>query len=327
MGNMKSMQSFYFQYCSARRRLKWILAIGLITGASAQEVVLGTGNECPKERVKVTTKTECQKAMTCGPENVKNGDWNGSENESEWPSGCYYCKNVKDCTEGTWFNAHPNGSANGKAKPLCVLPTWSGCGGGGGNHKEALFAGDSDIQGWPNDLIPQVSESFVNKGVGGWTCAKIKKKIQQFLTIYTPDWTVLVCGENDLSYGQSVKQTFKSFKNVVKKIRASDSRVLYIGTKPEPSTKGLHAKYRKYDKKIRNFAIKLAKNTEKPPIIMIDSYKGFENLGNPGKFYNKDELHLSKKGYELWTEWSAKAINEAKNGNSCTVWVSSNCAQ
>jgi len=157
---MKSMQSSYFRYCPARRRLKWILTIGLINAASAQEVVFGTGNECPEGRVKVTDETDCQNAQKCGPESVKNGGWAGSENEPEWPSGCYYCEDVDGCDDGTWFNTYPIGVENGEATSLCVLSTWSGCGGGTTSPTTAFQGEDYTFK--------NLETSFVDGGDAGF---------------------------------------------------------------------------------------------------------------------------------------------------------------
>jgi len=292
--------------------------------ASAQDVVLGTGNKCSDDRVKVKCEDGCRKAMEAAPEAVSGSVWNGGEKEKNWPSGCYFCDDVTGCSDGVWFNNHKKGSANGGAAPLCVLLTWDdGCGGGGGDHVDFLFAGDSDIQYWPNDMRNEVSSDSVNKGVGGYTCARLAKKIGGMLKKYTPEWTVLVCGENDMP---NWKKAFRNFKKIVKKINKSGSRVLYIGTKPEPSTTNLHSKYRKYDQKIRAYTASLAGTADRPPLVMVDSYKGFEDLGNPNDLYS-DGLHLSRKGYGYWKEWAVVAIGAAGGGSPCTVWQSNECTQ
>eukprot|EP00587_Corethron_hystrix_P008938 CAMPEP_0113308080 /NCGR_PEP_ID=MMETSP0010_2-20120614/6661_1 /TAXON_ID=216773 ORGANISM="Corethron hystrix, Strain 308" /NCGR_SAMPLE_ID=MMETSP0010_2 /ASSEMBLY_ACC=CAM_ASM_000155 /LENGTH=305 /DNA_ID=CAMNT_0000163049 /DNA_START=161 /DNA_END=1075 /DNA_ORIENTATION=+ /assembly_acc=CAM_ASM_000155 len=285
--------------------------------ASAQDVVLGSGNACPSNRVKVTCSDGCVKAMKAAPANVKNSKWRGTENSKKWPSGCYFCDGVPGCTDGVWFNEHNKGRSNGDAAPLCVLPTVNyGCGDG---SVDFLFAGDSDIDYWPDRMRNDAFPSSVNKGVAGWTCRKLKGKIQGFLDDHTPLWTVLVCGENDLG-DDSVGKTFKNFKKVIKKIIKSGSRVLYIGTKPEPDTKNLHSEYRKYDQKIRKYANSLAAGEDDPPLVMVDSYKGFEDLGNPKSLYDKDKLHLSNEGYDYWTKWAKDAVDEANDESWCTVW-------
>ena len=75
-----------------------------------------------------------------------------------------------------------------------------------------------------------------------------------------------------------------------------------IGTKPEPSTKNLHAKYRKYDRKIINFARNEAEKSDSPSLIFIDSHKSLALLGNPASLCADDKLHLSNEGYKYWSD-------------------------
>lgn len=314
-----------------------------------QQVILGApGNTCADDREKVTTVAACKKAKE--EVSLSHSTWNGKEEDSDWPSGCYFCDDVSGCVDGTWFNKDTTGSANGNARPLCALPTWPGCNGGascGYNDDDdddddivitidTLLAGDSDMEYWPANMWKKAFDinkdgSAVNEGVGGWTCAKLNKQISGFLTKHQPSkWVVLVCGENDLANHGSVSKAFSKFQSVVNKIFEfpihTSVRVLYIGTKPEPSTKSLHEKYREYDNLIRNWAAELSSRTTPPPLIMIDSYKGFEDLGNSNEFYRWDRLHLSKRGYKKWTKWSRAAILEAAT-SPCTVWQGTVCTQ
>jgi len=318
-----------------------------------ENVLLGPpGNECTDGREKVTTQKACKKArkaLVLADTISKRPDYNGKETDSDWPSGCYSCENVTDCTDGIWFNKAGSGSANGDARPLCALPTWSGCRNGAacGNDDDyddtigvvnTLLAGDSDIEYWPSwmwkDAFPA---DAVNEGVGGRSCATLSTKINKLLTKHNndapPQWVVLVCGENDLGDHGTVSKAFASFKDVVNKILLTTSdddsayapRVLYFGTKPEPSTKSLHKAYRLYDKRIRKWAAELASSSTLPPLVMVDSYKSFQELGNPRNLYSGDKLHLSNKGYRKWTDWGKAAIANADS--TCTVWQKKICTQ
>lgn len=114
-----------------------------------------------------------------------------------------------------------------------------------------LFAGDSDIEGWAT--AAEFPKS-VNVGVGGATCANVAKKAEGHISAYAPSTVVLVCGENDLAYGASVAKTMKRLTKAIDRLSSGGARVIYIGTKPEPSTKNLHKKYRNYNEKVRALA-------------------------------------------------------------------------
>ena len=164
-----------------------------------------------------------------------------------------------------------------------------------------LFTGDSDIEGWATAAEWPKS---VNVGVGGATCANVAKKAEGHISAYAPSTVVLVCGENDLAYGASVAKTMKRLTKAIDRLSSGGGRVIYIGTKPEPSTKSLHKKYRNYDEKVRALA-----RGGGGSFTFIDSYSGFEELGNPNSLYKNDKLHLSEEGYALWTAWTKAALD------------------
>ena len=118
-------------------------------------------------------------------------------------------------------------------------------------------------------------------GVGGATCKDVRNGATQAAAAFGPSWVVLVCGENDL-WGKSVAATINRFKGVVAKYAGTGARVLYLSTKPEPATTSLHDKYQEYDSAIKAHAAELAGATgAPPPLVVVDSYGGFEDVGNP----------------------------------------------
>ena len=247
-------------------------------------------------------------------------EYNGDENESDWPAGCYQCKGVSGCTKGSWFNAHTTGTPHSQTRLYCgqgFEPIVSGC---------VLFDGDSDVDYWPGSTT-DVAPGAYNIGVGGATCKNVRNGATQAAAAFGPSWVVLVCGENDL-WGKSVAVTFGRFKDVVAKYTGAGARVLYVGTKPEPGTTSLHDEYREYDNAIKAHAAEVAAGATgaPPPLVMVDSYNGFEDVGNPSSgsssLYAGDGLHLSARGYALWDAWTAQALNSS---GDCLVWRSGLC--
>jgi len=240
--------------------------------------------------------------------------FNGVEREDDWPRGCYHCDGTAGCGDGVWFNEHPTGSAHGSARPYCVEQA-------GFRDGFPLFIGDSDVDYWAS--ATNFPDAY-NVGIGGYTCRQVKKEVGSMLSVFGPSWLVLVCGENDL-YGASVTKTFAFFEDIVAAANREGIRVLYLGTKPEPSTRELHAEYRQYDALIKEHAAQLASGaaaaSSPPPLVVVDVYAGFEALGNKRSFYARDGLHLSGQGYALWDNWAASALE----GGTCYVWRSGEC--
>ena len=82
---------------------------------------------------------------------------------------------------------------------------------------------------------------------------------------------LLVCGENDLAEGTSVAATFARYSSLVDTVRATGARVIYMGTKPEPATTSLHAKYVRYDQEIRELATSLLAVRRRGPRTLEES--------------------------------------------------------
>jgi len=317
---------------------------GCKKGGCKEPAVKPGGKSCSDDRLEVIKEKWCEEAA----KKQKGVDkYFGIENNPDWPKGCYFCdNNVQGCNPGTWWNKHETGTAKEKTNRLCALPDWKGCkkggckeptddddddddDGGGDMTYKTLFVGDSDIEYWKttNTDFPQSH----NVGVAGWTARQVNKKIAGFLAEYPPtDWVVLVCGENDFNGGSSVKRTFEYFKKIVKEVlTTTGARVLYIGTKPEPDTTDLHGEYEEYDQKIRDYAKQLSddrnETTLTPPLVMIDTYLYFTSIGNPRSLYQKDKLHLSKKGYFYWNKWTNYVFENADS--QCQVYQNNECTQ
>ena len=244
----------------------------------------------------------------------------GTETESSWPSGCYYCRNVDGCVNGFWLNDHQTGSANGDAKPLCgmnFVPL---------AQRELLLVGDSDIDYWHSTYTTFPRSN--NVGVGGDTCKSVRDEADAMLAAFAPSWVLLVCGENDLAVGKSVSATMARLRAAVEKMVAAGARVLYIGTKPERDSKGLWDQYVDYDAAVLEYAASLAATAVGlPPLVCIDSYQGFNDLSNPTSLYASDELHLSGEGYTMWESWAQIALSPNPADALCFEWRSELCVR
>lgn len=298
-----------------------IAGLILFTNVMAEQdpvVLAPAGNACLNGYVKLTTLPGCIAAMN--QLSIPEGDFQGPENESNWPGGCYHCNGVDGCTNGVWFNYAKTGAANGGATPICAVPGWED---DTLSTVETLFVGDSDIARWETASV--FPNSF-NVGVGGFTCDDVIGTIDEYLASFDPNWVVIVCGENDL-FSQGAEATFVDFKEVIQKIVSSGARALYLGTKPEPSTQYMHSKYRNYDAKIREHADILAADdsslTSSPPLVMVDVYPSFVELGNPKTLYDNDRLHLSDHGYaSYWDIWTTTALADTTD---CVRWKNNAC--
>ena len=274
-------------------------------------VIADAGNDCPSGYVKLTTKKGCKTAMR----KANLSSFQGTEDDSDWPGGCYHCDGVASCLDGTWFNEAGVGSAHGGATPICAVPGWEDIKDG----LTTLFVGDSDIDYWDTSEFAN-SE---NVGVAGSVCSDVNEKLSRQLRKYKPARVVIVCGENDL-WDQSVDDTFDNFTVAIGKIIDFGARAIYLGTKPEPETTSLHVEYQEYDAKIREYVneLKASDPVSPPPLVMVDVYPAFEDMGNPDDLYQRDKLHLSMKGYGYWNTWTQIALEDT---SGCSRWKNEVC--
>ena len=281
------------------------------------------GNVCPSPSVPLSNWQSCRAALSLINPTIDGCDFNLDEydkypptsNETDWPQGCYECKNDPDCADGVWFNTHPVGAANGDASIICSA-------GEPGSFGGTLFVGDSDVDFFVNQetRLLTTTQPVYNVGYCGFTCKDVLKEADAMIAAFRPDIIVLVCGENDLDAGRSVAKTFELYTKVVAKYTAAGSQVYSFSTKPEPDSTELYKKYKKLDARIKKFAA----SAEGQQLTFIDSYTGFVDLGNPTSLYS-DGLHLSEEGYVLWEQWLKIALDN--NGNGCEVYSSGTCVQ
>jgi len=291
------------------------------THAAAVDVVsANAGNTCPTDYTKITSKAACIASLDIlgpGSDPVRSYpayDFKGSEDDADWPAGCYECWGMRGCRDGVWFNAHQTGAVHGKATPICAKNLEPLTTGG------VLWMGDSDTDYWTTTRT--LAPGSYNVAVGGYTCEDLLGDLDAMLAVFLPSVVHITCGENDLSNGASPTTAFRYFEQVLEKITATGARAIIMGTKDEPSERAIWSKYARYDAKVRALAESLAVTSSPPAkLSVVDVNAGFKALGNPRSFYADDRLHLSAEGYALWDDWSTLALAD----NSCVVWLSGTC--
>lgn len=161
-----------------------------------------------------------------------------------------------------------------------------------------LFVGSSSIRLW------KLANSFpdmpvINRGFGGSQLADSVHFVPRIVAPYKPRIVVLYAGDNDIAAGKSPEQVAGDYRQFVEAVRKElpETRIVYIGIKPSIQRWALIDKVRATNKLIADFAA----TDEKQTFIDIDG----PMLGDDGQprpeLYQKDGLHLTAAGYEIWT--------------------------
>ncbi|PYR90557.1 MAG: hypothetical protein DMF84_20170 [Acidobacteria bacterium] len=161
-----------------------------------------------------------------------------------------------------------------------------------------VFVGSSSIRLW--DLarnFPNVPA--INRGFGGSQMIDSVNHVDLLVISHKPRTVIVYAGDNDLAAGKSPQQVSDDFKAFVAKVRSAlpQTRVAYIGIKPSLQRWALIAKVRQANALIREYC----DTDDRLGFIDVDGpMLGWD--GKPRKdLFIEDGLHLSPKGYALWT--------------------------
>jgi lysophospholipase L1-like esterase len=161
-----------------------------------------------------------------------------------------------------------------------------------------FFAGSSSIVQW--DLKKWFPGSdHVNVGFGGSVIADSTHFAPRILTPHKPGTVVFYAGDNDVARGRSPEQVLADFRAFVAAVRKDNPacRVLFVSIKPSL------ARWKQFDAQSRANALVRDFCAKGEGLVFVDVVPlMLKPDGTPDpELFVKDGLHLSAKGYELWT--------------------------
>ena len=161
-----------------------------------------------------------------------------------------------------------------------------------------VFVGSSSIRLW------DIARAFpglaaINRGFGGSQIADSITHAELLVIRHKPRTIVFYAGDNDVAAGKQPAQVADAFKAFVQKVRAAlpDTRVVFIGIKPSIQRWGLIVPIRKANALVREYCDaddRLAFVDVDAPMLGWDAKPRTD-------LFAADGLHLSPKGYALWT--------------------------
>jgi lysophospholipase L1-like esterase len=166
---------------------------------------------------------------------------------------------------------------------------------------ETIFYGSSSIRLWEDMYDDLKSLRPVNLGFGGSTLAACVWFFDRIMESYAPQHIVCYAGENDLGDGRTPEEVcifFRQFQACLQK-RFPDVPLTFISIKPSLTRWNLEPQVRYCNQLIKE---EIDKTNGKQHYL--DIFPHMINAdGQPEKeLFEKDGLHLSRKGYLLWKE-------------------------
>jgi len=168
-----------------------------------------------------------------------------------------------------------------------------------------FFVGSSSIVRWDLEKwFP--GKGYVNVGFGGSVIADGTHFAPRILTPFKPGTVVFYAGDNDIGGGRKAEQVAEDFKAFVAAVRKDNPacRVLFVAVKPSL------ARWKKFEEQqmanalVREFCEKGERLTF---VDVVPLMLGPDGMPVPDLFV-KDGLHMTPKGYEIWTAAVNKAL-------------------
>jgi lysophospholipase L1-like esterase len=168
-----------------------------------------------------------------------------------------------------------------------------------------VFAGSSSIRLW--DVAKAFpGRSVANCGFGGSDIRDNTHFAPRLVLPPEPSAVVFYAGDNDLANGRTPVQVRDDFRAFAARVHAAlpKARILFVAVKPSPKRWALFGEQTRANALVKE----LCAADER--LTFVDVVPAM--LGRDGKpipeLFAKDELHLSPKGYEVWTAAVAKAL-------------------
>jgi lysophospholipase L1-like esterase len=184
------------------------------------------------------------------------------------------------------------------------------------------FVGDSDIDRWPNDLLPSIEKAEVTvHGSSGATLRQILPTVEACLCGNRADRLVLVvcAGENDIGDSIPLPESEQSLKRLLEitfnRPDADNTHLIFLGPKFEPWLHDDPQSRKQYVQMARAFERCCRDFTRSSNVTFVDCLGMFcgESGNQPGavlggravadpRYFHSDQLHLSADGYRIWKD-------------------------
>jgi len=166
-------------------------------------------------------------------------------------------------------------------------------------RKAVLFVGSSSIRGWDVERwFPE--RRVINRGFGGSQIVDSIEFADRIITPHEPRVIVLYAGDNDITAGKTPEAVSGDFGAFVAAVRKSlpRARILFVAIKPSIRRWKLAPKMRHANRLIRE---QIEKHEELRYIDIDTPMIGVDGMPMKDLFVG-DGLHLSDKGYRMWSD-------------------------
>ena len=163
---------------------------------------------------------------------------------------------------------------------------------------KVIFIGSSSIRKWTSLKEDMAPLEVINMGFGGCTVNDCVYYADRLIVPYNPEAIVFYAGTNDIAFGYSPSVVYARTIDFISYIHEAlpDTPIYYIEQTRQP-------KRNKYWKKMKQLNSKVKKYSDTDPLVTYIATRKALNTSKDkarSKYFVKDKLHFSKKGYAVW---------------------------
>lgn len=164
-----------------------------------------------------------------------------------------------------------------------------------------LFTGSSSIKLWQSLKTDFPDKVVLNRGFGGSKLPDVIHFADRAIIPYKPKQVVIYVGENDVASGNvTAQEVHDRFVTLFTKIRKAlpKTPIVFISMKPSPSRRKFLPVTTEANALIKKYI------AEQSRAQYLDIYTPMLDASGQirGELFRADSLHMSPKGYEIWTE-------------------------
>lgn len=166
-------------------------------------------------------------------------------------------------------------------------------------QEAVLFAGSATIAVWPTEkMFPEYTT--IRRGFGGSSINDSTFFADRLIVPAKPSTIVMYAGDNDVFAGKSPELTALHFEEFIWKINFElpNTQIVFVSIRPSISRWNIVDKFREANRLIQDVVAKY----DFVHYVDIDSI----TIGPDDKprkdFFSEDDLHLSEKGYQAWSD-------------------------
>ncbi|MBT8420217.1 MAG: hypothetical protein KJO08_05065 [Gammaproteobacteria bacterium] len=162
-----------------------------------------------------------------------------------------------------------------------------------------VVVGSSSIRGWHGSIKQDMSPmTVIPRGFGGSNMNDLLYYADRIVLPYRPQAVVVYEGDNDVAQGISPAKIADAFRVFVGKVHKvlPECRIYFLSIKPSISRWPLWSKMKAANDLI---AAECARDKR---LTFVDVASGMlDEEGKPrGDIFEEDNLHMNRRGYELW---------------------------